>query len=112
MNKFFLKNERTVVFTRITDKDSWSPVRAELPVVVKGIVSFSGSGSSPKDQETELSSRTARVFLRASFKDAVSSIVVGDLVKLDDEEFQITRCDFRGVLPGRYPLRLEAEKKG
>lgn len=107
---FFKEQERTVSFYSVSNAGGFDTATSFL-FEASGICSF---GSASLDPEVIVSSTGAmglRFFASKSYRSDFSTLAVADIIVVDGGEFEITKIDARGVLPSKYPLRVEAVRK-
>lgn len=108
--RFLTNQEREFIFevVSVTDDEWDTPTASSIPV--KGIVAL-GTASLTPAIPGESSSSSARFFLKASYKDAVSHVKVDDRILFDGDYYSVSKVDVRGTLAGLYKLRFEGVKK-
>ena len=109
MVDFLSNNEVAVSFSKAIETAGWESTTAS-EVQAKAIVSRGGGMLDPKEAD-ETKGIKIRVFLKMEWLSTVAPYTVGDFITVGQESFTITRSDLRGVLPGRFPLRFEGERK-
>lgn len=108
-SKFFVKQERIVTFTPVSNPDEWNSTRG-VPFSASGIVAI-GSQTVDPLKETAPSSSSVRMFFKISEKVKLSEVKIGTIAKVDGVSYSVTKIDLRGVIAGSYPLRLEGVRK-
>lgn len=106
---FFKEQERDMSFFNSVDASGWDSSETFV-FNAKGIVSYSSVGIS-SDVIEDFGSTNIRIFLTKIFKEDSKMINENDVVIIDDVRFEISKVDTRGVLPSRYPVRIEAVRK-
>lgn len=109
MSLFFRAQERLATFKKITDRGGWDTA-VESSFTVSGIVSLGSVSINPSNVEDE-GSMGMRFFTSLSNQTLMNQVEVGDVVEVDGAGFEVSKVDSRGVLPGRYPIRVEAVRK-
>lgn len=106
---FFASQEREVTFSiPMTPVNSWAePVTEDHEV--RGLVSLSPYGIDPAVMG--VTSATVRVFLKKAFQAIAYKVTVGSFLTVDGVEYEVSKVDARGTLPGRYPIRIEGIRK-
>ena len=106
---FFKEQERDMSFFNSVDASGWDSSET-FAFNAKGIVSYSSVGIS-SDVVEDFGSTNIRIFLTKAFKEDSKTIKENDVVVIDDVRFEISKIDSRGVLPSKYPVRIEAVRK-
>lgn len=108
--RFLANQERDFTFEIVSETDDEWGTPTAASIEVKGIVSLGAASLSP-GIPGESSSSSARFFLKASYKTAVSHVKVDDRILFDGDYYSVSKVDVRGTLPGLYKLRFEGVKK-
>lgn len=101
------KFERTVKFYKVEGQDTREGPSEELIGSAKGIVSIGAQGLDP-DYVTVVTDSTVRCFFKNNYRAVLSEVAIGDELELDGVgRYEVNAVDIRGVLPGKYPNRIE-----